>query len=312
MMGNVQNINGRRKLMLASLLTGLAGCGPSSCETESQRKKREDEAEIAKINKANSFFRSQIILDSAFSVANIPFLVNSKVDDRIHREWIGPHDWSAPSARVNFGLVNISPGLLQAALNLWETENPNVSSDVLTRAKNDLYTKYYNTSQFRCFMFFVVPDFKDRAWYRVHVDPNKQNSILYTLSSRSQFLKREPFLQEPVPGWVGSDHCLVYFAPFTESADSARIYVDINDVNFSALRYDGTWNTTAMPRSLRFRFESGEVRLLSMIQNGVSWASINNRLLEPKTIDHQQILGVAFEAILGAVVKVVAKSILRI
>jgi hypothetical protein len=257
----------------------LAGCGPSA---EERRKAKE------------KLFYDQVTLNMSVAVTTSP----SADDDS---EWERDTGWSGgffstPQTRTLFAIVYISPGLIDAALDLWATNRTDINDNTKERTHTQILEQFMRPGE-RAFLLLIKPisdDGSPNSW-RLHIGDLFQNIRITTIDGETgRLIRYEKSLDQELNVNHGIVSCLFYVQDIVNEQKDPVFDVSISNFSYSIrpeiragannTNFDTSWIQSASTFQAYFQFETSNVHVLKMVQANIPFEDIQLRYVNPSRI----------------------------
>lgn len=228
-------------------------------------------------------FAAQIMCDTQIAVAKSPGLRDNPAWAKRPRGWHG--NYQAQSLVV---AVQVTPALISAAVEQWAT-NRGKASEEKNEAESKLL-KQFCPSDHRTFLLLVKPIVKTTdqpvggsgvrpyaEMWKVSLGPIADSLALESVDgARGSVVRSEKTLDEALDTRTEVASCLVYLQDVVNPESEPLFTLHFSNIHHSVKEdiTGGEWVGTTSPEDLRIRFETGEVKLLQMVQEGTSWDTI--------------------------------------
>jgi hypothetical protein len=186
-------------------------------------------------------------------------------------------------------VVHISEELVDAGVEYWASGNPGVDRSAREAAREKLRRHFLRKGE-RAFLLLVKPvqmltprdvaeNYDDWA---ISVGPPAQTFKIVTLGGESgEVLRSERTLDGQLCARDGLTSCLLFVKDNVDEEAEPCFTVEISGVRH-LLRGGGRWLSAKETKTLHFRFETGDVKLLALLQRGVPWKHIEAKYLQPR------------------------------
>ena len=225
-------------------------------------------------------FRAQILVELDAQAALSP-------SSGQHTEWATPPRWNVNhKVATVFVLVQISPPLIHAAVEYWADSHPNASPARKKAAATKLQNQYLRRNE-RAFLLLVklVETGAYHDEWGIRIGPIPDNVQLVNLDgSAGKVTRVEKTIDRMLDGTCGIKACLFWVSDNVGELDPtfnirlSSVYYFIKHSGYLSKTRD--WVQARSPETVFFRFETGEVNILRMIEDGVPWAEIDEKYVQ--------------------------------
>ena len=224
-----------------------------------------------------------------------------------NEKWGSRTFWSsARRQRIVVAFVLITSDLLNAALDYWQQDRPDLSTLEIKSYRQKLSNMFLKKGQ-KTFLMLVKPTFEGKyiEEWRVEIPDPKIGINLVSFDGRRGEVMRQEYLPKHLLYW-DSDilSCLFWIEDVVEPENDpsyileiTNVFFHIEDDNPEGPRYH--WLKSTVASSVHVRFETNEVNLMAMIEDNVPWSSIEEKYISPR---HNQLTGVVGASLLGSII----------
>jgi hypothetical protein len=204
--------------------------------------------------------------------------------------WEKSNDWSSSNRAISvFVLVYISPELIDAAVEYWAEINNQKTPNAKEKAREKLRKCFLKTGNLfksgeKAFFLLLKPikatGFPDE--WAVKIGSISENSKIVTIDgTKGEVTKTEKFIEQKLYSTPEILSCLIYFEDPVDEETEPSFNITIENIYYYIRNNEYQWLKAKEPRTVIFRFETGEVKILSMIKRGIPWEDIKKKHIEP-------------------------------
>ena len=228
---------------------------------------------------AERAFKAQILL-------NLQAAATVSPSSTAGEDWTSSPGWALPrKAPTVFVLVQITPSLLDTAVGYWAEGHPKASAERTKEVTARLRTKFIRENE-KAFLLLVKPinvsDYHD-LW-AIKIGPIADNVRLVTLDRQAGEVTRcEETLDDMLDGTAGVKSCLLWVADKVDEESDPSFNIRLSNLYYWIKDVPGkpNWVRAESPESMFFRFETDEVHVVAMLEEGVPWPEIEKKYLQP-------------------------------
>lgn len=258
-------------------------------------------------------FKAQILVNLNAQVA-----ISPSSHDR--EEWPSNPAWKVnDKAATIFVLVKFSPALVQAAVEYWAENHPNITVEKKRAATAKLQKQYLRNGE-KAFLLLVktIEGSSYRDEWRVKIGPLADNIHLINLDGElGKVVRAEPRLDGLLDSTSSIKTCVFWVYDNIPESDPlfniriSNIYFSIKAVPSRGKR---EWYQALSPKTVFFRYETGNVNILRMVEDGVPWTEIEKSFVQTElrfvtassnANTAKFIAGVAVDLIMGLLLKAI-------
>jgi len=250
-------------------------------------------------------FKGQILLNMAVAVISSPAA-------RDNAAWRKPTEWvSTQKAYSVLVAVRISEPIIDAAVECWAAGAAQVTTDEKEKARAKLRRLFLRQGE-KCFLIAVQPirdvqpldDQDDYDDWGLKVGPVLQNAKLVTLDRQEgNALRAEDTLDRALYATDKFVSCLTFLKDVIDEEADPCFSLQLSSVRH-LLRSRGSWLEEAQTRTVTFRFETSDVRLLALLERGIPWKTIEAKYIKP----HLEVVAARTSSGMGQFLRDVAAS----
>jgi len=207
--------------------------------------------------------------------------------------------YESQSVQAAIVAVAVTDPLLEAAVEYW-AENRGTTSQPVSSApsenvitpekRNEALTKlreHFRKPGQRAFMLFVAPivPSKHPECWGISLGRVRDNVTLVSLDEKvGKVARAESMGDEHILFTSGPKSCLLFIEDTANSQSDPTYSLLVSGITFHVKHcYSGEWIRAKQPTEACLRFETNDVRLLTMIENGMPWDEIEEKYVHTKS-----------------------------
>ncbi len=236
-------------------------------------------SELSEGSLARKTFLNQIICDMSVNSVTSPSSADGSA-------WQGNYSWVTDEKQlVLLVLVRITPALLDAAVEYWAEERLDVEvehKDIKKAKLERLFIRDKENAYLLLAKFIPTREYP-KSW-RVKIGPIKNNLSSVSLHGTvgSVTACETNLDNEWLDSADGPMSCLIYLQDPSDKSIEPSFSVRLANIQYAIQDATDKWIEAKEGRSVSFRVETDNVRLLSKLEDGMPWKEIEDKYVAPR------------------------------